>query len=243
MSPTSMRDSLEEIVSGDQTLPFAFDDGEIKLLTGQSLDYELQDSYGVKLTIFDLKDKDGEYDASVDDEIQITVNVTNVDEDGEVTLNSSQPGVRKAIAATVTDPDGVDLSGGKKINWVLSRNSVLNSTGWTEISNTETTSSTFEYTAVAADAGSYLRFKAIYRDEQDSSAERTQFANTNNTVLAQPPTNGPPTFNEGSLATRTIPEDAANLDNVGEPVLATDPDGDTLDFRPRRDCAKPFPNL
>ena len=222
--------SLEEIVSGDQTLPFAFDDGEIKLLTGQSLDYELQDSYGVKLTIFDLKDKDGEYDASVDDEIQITVNVTNVDEDGEVTLNSSQPEVGKAIAATVTDPDGVDLSGGKKINWVLSRNSVLNSTGWTEISNTETTSSTFEYTAVAADAGIYLRFKAIYRDEQDSSAERTQFANTNNTVLAQPPTNGPPTFSEGSLATRTIPEDAANLDNVGEPVSATDPDGDTLTF-------------
>ena len=150
-------DSLEEVVSGDQTLPFAFDGGEIKLLTDQSLDYELQDSYGVKLTISDLKDKDGEHGASVDDEIQITVNVTNVNEDGEVTLNSSQPEVGKAIAATVTDPDGVDLSGGKKINWVLSRNSDLNSNGWTEISNIETTSSTIEYTAVAADAGSYLQ--------------------------------------------------------------------------------------
>ena len=233
-------DSLEEAVTGDQALPFAFDGGEIKLKSGESLDYELRDSYEVTLTISDLKDEDGDTDSSVDDEIRITINVTNVDEDGEITLNSSQPEVDKAIVATLSDPDGVDLSNGRKINWVLSRNSDPNTNNWTEISDTETTSTSFEYTPVTADVGTYLQFKATYRDNQDSTQDRTEFSNTDNTVLAQPPVNGAPTFDEGATATRTLPEDAANLHNIGDPVSATDPDEDELTYILNGRSAAPF---
>ena len=134
----------------------------------------------------------------------------------------------------------MDLSNGRKVNWVLSRNSDPNTNNWTEISDTETASTSFEYTPVTADVGTYLQFKATYRDNQDSTQDRTEFSNTDNTVLAQPPVNGAPTFDEGATAMRTLPEDAANLHNIGDPVSASDPDDDELTYILNGRSAAPF---
>lgn len=41
-------------------------------------------------------------------------------------------------------------------------------------------------------------------------------------------TNRPPVFTEGANTRRSVAEDAANSTNLGSPVSATDPDGDTL---------------
>ena len=41
-------------------------------------------------------------------------------------------------------------------------------------------------------------------------------------------TNEPPVFTEGANTQRSVAEDAANPTNLGSPVSATDPDGDTL---------------
>ena len=43
-------------------------------------------------------------------------------------------------------------------------------------------------------------------------------------------TNRPPVFTEGANTRRSIAEDAANPANLGSPVSATDPDGDTLTY-------------
>ena len=148
---------------------------------------------------------------------------------GSITLSSTQPVVGDEIVASVNEPDGIDLSDDRQINWVLSRNTDLNSNSWTEISNTSSDSKEFTYTPVDADVGHFLQFKAIYRDKYDNTQERSEYVNADNVVVAAP-TNGAPVFDEGSSATRSLSEDAESLANVGDPVEATDPEGDTITY-------------
>ena len=77
------------------------------------------------------------------------------DDDGEVTLSSSQPVEGETVSATLTDPDG-DVTG-TTWQWETSSNG---STGWTNIPG-----ATFEtYTPVAADVGRFIRATASYTD-------------------------------------------------------------------------------
>ena len=89
----------------------------------------------------------------------MTVIVTNVDEEGVVTLSSAQPQVGAALSATLTDPDG-SVSG---VTWQWA-SSPDGATGWSSIDGAVADS----YTPVAGDAGSYLRVTASYADPQGS---------------------------------------------------------------------------
>ena len=60
------------------------------------------------------------------------------------------------------------------------------SNSWTEISNSDSTSKTFEYTPVADNAEKTLRFKATYKDEYHAVNAKTIGVETENTVLAAP---------------------------------------------------------
>ena len=55
-------------------------------------------------------------DLSWDDEIEFAIQVTNVDEEGEIILGSAHPQVGTEIVATLRGPDGVDLTNGNQIN-------------------------------------------------------------------------------------------------------------------------------
>ena len=93
-------DSLTYSLSGaDQT---SFDivstNGQITVRSGTSLDYESRNSYAVVVTAADP--------SGATDTIAVTVNVTNVDETGVVSLSPSQPQVGTELTATLTDPDG-----------------------------------------------------------------------------------------------------------------------------------------
>ena len=61
-----------------------------------------------------------------------------------------------------------------------------------------------------------------------------------NAVLAQTPTNQPPSFTEGSETERSLPEDAVGPINVGGPVTATDPESNTLLYRLNSIVNDPF---
>ena len=84
----------------------------------------------------------------------VTVNVTNVDEPGVVTLSSPTPRVGIAITASLTDPDRV--TGSASWQWASRSGggSYANIPGATAAA----------YTPVAADEGSYLRATASYTD-------------------------------------------------------------------------------
>ena len=216
--------------NGSGHTPFAISGNQIQIATGESLDYESQASYQLALEISDEKDKDGNSDSTTDDSITVEIQVTNVDESGEVALGSAQPQVDTAIAATLTDPDGVNLADGKQVNWVVERSADRESTNWTEVSDTDTSNATFNYTPVTADVGNYLRITTNYWDNESDTNRKTAQVISANTVLAAPPSNLPPAFNETAPITRSFPEDSAIGANVGSPVLATDPDNDTLRY-------------
>ena len=210
--------------------PFELVQDDVKVSNPEDLNYESTNSYEVRVRIRDNKNKSGQSDLSWDDELTFTIQVTNVDEDGSLTLSSANPQVDTEIVATLTDPDGVDLDEGNEITWVARRSINNSQSNWTEISSTDTSSTTFSYTPVTVDVGETLQFEATYKDESDGTQSRTIFANTANAVLAAPPTNQPPTFGEDAPEEIYLAENTAIGTNVGEPIPASDPENDTLTF-------------
>ena len=57
------------------------------------------------VSVHDGKDASGNSDTSTDDTIEVTVTVTNVDEEGAVGLLPVQPQVDSWLRASITDPD------------------------------------------------------------------------------------------------------------------------------------------
>ncbi len=208
--------------------PFQLVQDDVKVSNPEDLNFESTDSYEVRIRIRDNKDRAGQWDLSWDDELTFTVQVTNVEEEGNLTLNSANPQVDTEIVATLTDPDGVELADGNQVNWVVERSTDTDT--WTEASNTDSTSTTHAYTPVSDDAGKTLRFNATYKDGYDTVTAKSIEVKTENTVLAAPPTNQPPTFGDDAPESLTLAENTAIGTNVGEPIPASDPENDTLTY-------------
>ena len=164
-----------------------------------------------------------------------TVTVENVDDPGTLTLQWLQPEVGTAITATLADPDAdvptditVDADGW---TWYRSKAAdpvVGNLSHWLEITDADADDAS--YTPVAAYEGKYLWVNVAYTDPQGD--EKTADAKSENPVRAlvsSPGENGSPDFN-AETDTRTVPESTAVDAAVGSPVIAADPDNDTLTY-------------
>ena len=168
-----------------------------------------------------------------DDTIDVTITVIDVDEDGTVTLSSTQPQAGTELTATLSDPDGA-VSG---TTWVW-ESSADGNTGWTAVSGATSTVTTSSYTPVAADLNKHLRATATYTDPQGSG--KTADAVSDNPVQALPVTNSAPEFPDPTT-TRAVDEDTVAGGNVGAAVTATDTDnGDTLTYGLEGDDAAAF---
>ena len=202
-------------MSGTDASKF-FISGTGVLTFGASPDYEAQassnndNSYQVT-----VEATDGTNPVTLD----VTVNVTNVEEAGKVRLSSVQPQEGTALTATLTDPDG-SISGE---TWKWESSSDIN-TGWAAISGATSAS----YTPVAADLNKYLRATASYTDPEGSG--KSAHAVSANPVQAEPVTNSDPGFPPTETGARTIAENTAAGENIGDPVAATDADNDTLTY-------------
>ena len=78
-------------LSGTDAASFDIDEGTGQLMTMATLDHESQDTYVVTVEVRDNEDAMGNTDSGVDDSINVTINVTNMEEDGTVDLDSDQP--------------------------------------------------------------------------------------------------------------------------------------------------------
>ena len=159
------------------------------------------------------------HDADDTDTRAVAITVTNVEEDGTVTrrsLNPSRPSVGTEITATLEDDDIVSAE-----SWQWASSDAMDGT-FTNISGA--TSAT--YTPVAADEGMYLRAMATYTDGFDSGNTAMVVSAS---AVSQVPVNAAPEF-PSATATRTIAENTAVGTNIGAPVEATDPDGDTVTY-------------
>ncbi len=159
----------------------------------------------------EVKDTAG---SAVDDDINVTVTVTNIDEPGTVTL----PGTITAgspVTATLSDHDGTTSNA----TWEWSRSDTPGGT-FTPISGATSN----PYTPVAADVGKYLKATASYTDPHGSGKSATSAASSQ--VAAG---NVDPSFSATS-ATRSVPENSGSGENVGAAVAATPGDSDTLHY-------------
>ena len=195
---------------------FDIDSSTGQIETKAPLDYETKDVYSVTVTARDRPVDDPEVES---DTITVTINVTNEDDPGELTLSSVQPQVDTLLEATLTDPDG-SVTGE---TWVWEKSS-SRTNGWSTISGATSAS----YTPVAGDVDNYLRAKVTYTDRHGPN--KMAYVVSDLVVRVEPPSNNAPSF-QSSTATRSVDENTPPGRNVGAPVTATDPDtNDTLTY-------------
>ena len=148
---------------------------------------------------------------------EVTVMVTNMEEVGTVTLDPARPSVGTAITATLEDGDIVST-----VTWSWASGDNADGTGFSGIGTNSAT-----YTPVDADANMWLRAMATYTDGFDSGNVEMAVSAS---AVSQVAVNVAPEFASAST-TRAIAENTAANANIGSPVEATDPNGDTLTYR------------
>ena len=190
----------------------------------------------------------------------VTVKVTDADELGEVELSSQDAMIGIQLTAQIVDSDGGAPDSAQFIDqvWTWHRLATAAAEITDETAIAGATSS--GYTPVGDDRGMFLRAMVTYtdrtRDENNMDDDNTAAASfvgfTNmatsdvTTRVRNNPDNQAPVFEEGATAVRLVEENTEALtgagvdddeiadnpdDNVGgTPVIATDDDGDTLNY-------------
>ena len=208
------RDTLTWTVSGSDF--WISDRGRLYFRSPPS--YETGASYSVTVTATD--------DATppLSDSLSVTVTVTDVEEDGVVTispprgwLDTQSQSQSTQFRATLTDDDRVTSN----VDWQWARSS--NRSSWTDI---VTATSAF-YRAQEDDIGMYLRATASYEDDRDNG--KTALA-----ILAgkigdvRPAQNYDPVFTETAPVTRSVGQGTSAGRSIGAPVRAMDEDTDDV---------------
>ena len=210
------------LAAGDDMDKFDIDEG---VLTFKSPpDFEDPNGGGANGTdntyVVTVRASDGGEDTTAME--SVTIEVTNVEEAGTVTLSTLQPQVGVAIMATLADPDAAKAD---TVTWQWYRgNSEI--VGATDGADTIMSS----YTPTTGDVGSVLRATAMYDDGEDE--DKTAQEDSAHAVRQAPEVNIPPTFPDQDLATggvqtaqtREVAENTPAGTNIGDPVVASDPD-------------------
>ena len=113
-------------------------------------------------------DPTDDYDGDDLGELDLTITVTNVNEDGRVDISSLQPQIGTTLTATVTDLDGVAVTG----SWQWASSDSMNGP-FTDIPER---SSDNTYSPVDADLNKYLQVTARYRDNVSGADIREKSA-------------------------------------------------------------------
>ncbi len=172
-------DVLTYSLSGIDASSFVLDGstGQITVGSGTLLDYESGPTrYTVVVSVHDGKGAYGGDDSTIDDLIEVSIDVSNVDEAGTVSVSLEQPEVGTALVVSLSDPDG-SLS---DISWQWARSS--DRTDWQDMAG----ASSFTYTPVDLDADKYLRVTASYADGEGSGKQAQAVLNNPVQGLPEP---------------------------------------------------------
>ena len=168
------------------------------------LDYETSASHTITLTATDV------HGATAD--AVVTIMVNNVDEAGALSLSNTAPKVGDTVTASLTDPDGATSTH----SWQWQQD---DGNAWNDISD----ANAGDYTVGSADIGHLLRAVVSYTDPQGPG--KSASAQTENAVA-----NDPPTFTTADPMNAAVAENAPLGAFVGQPLQATDPNDDPLNF-------------
>ena len=165
---------------------------------------------------------------------KVTVNVSDVEETGSVTLRPTgqtsttllQPQVEVGItAADLIDGDNAQSTPDPTYEWY--RTTSRSATG-TAISGATNPAYTPVHLEGDSDIGKYLRVVATYTD--GNGGGKTATAVSLYPTIGRIGDNEPPSFTDGATTTRAVREDAAKDVNIGLPVTATDRESPASSF-------------
>ena len=159
----------------------------------------------------------------------VTIEVTNVEEAGTVTLDKVAPYPGVELTATASDPDNM-VSNSDEWQWSksMSRNG-----SYTEIADADAA----DYTPTDGDVNYYLRATVEYDDQEGdgkrammTSAHRVQAINVPTAAPVFPDQDPDTVGDQNTETTRMIGENADAGVNVGDPVVADDANNDILTY-------------
>jgi serralysin len=182
------------LATGGDMEDFTIKDGVLRFMN--SPDFEDPKGGGANGTdntyVVTVQASDGGDDTTATEEL--TIEVTNVEEPGTVTLSTLQPQVGVAITATLTDPDNATAT---TVTWQWYRgNSEI--VGATDGAGALMSS----YTPTTGDVGSVLRATAMYDDGEDE--DKTAQEDSAHAVRQAPESNIPPTFPDQDLEAQNV---------------------------------------
>ena len=167
-------DVLTFAVSGDSSVfdsKFLLDrqTGEITLNPNRTLNYETQrQTYVFDVTVHDGEDGEGDSEPvpTIDDVTTVTIEVTNVNDPGVLSLTTDEPRVDERMVATLIDEDGglihshwVWSCGAQELFIETNNNGLGNGPGKTQS----------EYTPQSEDAGKQCNVGVVYGDAANQS--------------------------------------------------------------------------
>ena len=220
-------------VTGDDREFFAFDSNVLGFKSDHLPDFEEKSSYSISVVA-----RSGARTATLD----VTVEVVDAEDEGEISLSQRQPRVGIAVHATPSDPDG----GVRISEWMWELSEVVtandggvppaecpdNLDGWEPIDGATTAA----YTPETADVGWCLRATAVYTDSIGDAQEQATGA-LERPVQDSSPANAAPEFVDQDLNTagdqsdrtsRKVEENTEGGESIGSPVSAFDDDGELL---------------
>ncbi|MCY3918285.1 MAG: cadherin domain-containing protein [Chloroflexi bacterium] len=212
-------DRLTYLLSGTDAAAFSIVAGSGQLRVKEPLDFETKSSYEVTVDVHDGKDGLGNPSAAIDDSIDVTITVGNVEEPGSVTLTTLTATIqaRVEVTAVLEDDDGPT-----SVTWAWAR-SPNGRTDWVNLVGVTGS----RYTPTLVDAGKYIRATASYSDGHGSNKSA---AKVSPRVGDPPPVNSAPAFPVTEDGRRDVPEDASGGDRIGDPVAANDVNFDSLTY-------------
>ena len=200
---------LTYTLSGTDAASFDIERASGQLLTKAPLGHETKNSYSLTVTVSDP--------TNAYDDIAATVTVTNVEEEGTLTLSTPQPHVDEELQAYLDDPD----EGVSDATWVWEKSQ--DRLIWTVIDGAESN----KYTPVDDDIENYLRITASYTD-REGSGKRAQVVSFN--AVHELEVNHVPTFPSTETGLRSVPENTPPGTEIGEPFMAIDDHAHTLTY-------------
>ena len=159
--------------------------------------------------------------------VDVTVTVTDVEEEGKITVDNSNPAVADVLRFELSDPDGGIVTGASPggFSWTI-QTRTSDGADWVSGHIENAGEFHIEYLVDEDHAGRQMRAVVdSYTDRRGPGKNAESEATA--AITADPIVNAPPRFRGGG--SQSFPEGEAGRD-LDEPLRATDRDNDTLTF-------------
>ena len=201
--------TLSYRLGGTDQASFTIDDNQLQTLSGETYDYEKKNSYKVTVRV-----EDGQGGSNT---IEVTINLIDQQEPPET---PASPSVSAASSTSLTVTWDEPTNTGPDIDDYdvqYREGDSGNFTTWTHNSAERTATITGRKPGTSYEVQVKARNAEGTSDWSDSGTGSTS-------------ANGLPVFTDGPSATRSFAENMTGVHNIGNPIIATDPENTTLAY-------------